>query len=178
MVHVKAKKQKSPASESSKHIQVSCLKDLDELITRNPKVFAATNLNIKKLQRSLRNMPPGLDLEDDEVLALVDTGSSIHATDADLHFPSYSSKVRQSSQKRSAGATTAGGHRLDNLGKLDVSADADGQTVRIPFNHMKVKLPILSVRQMMGKGCQLTLTEHGGKITNPVTRQSINFCDP
>ena len=64
------------------------------------------------------------------------------------------------------------------ISQTTLSADADGQTVRIPFNHMKVQLPILSVRQMMSKGCQLTLTEHGGKITNPITRQSINFCDP
>ena len=166
---VKAKRQ------SHKHIQVSSLQDLDEHIALNPKVFATSNLNTKKLQQSMRNMPRGLDLKEDEVLALVDTGSSIHAADADVHFPAYSSKVRQSSHKKSAGATTAGGHRLENLGRFNVSADADGQTVRIPFNHMKVKLPILSVRQMMSKGGQLTLTEHGGKITNATTRQSINF---
>ena len=28
---------------------------------------------------------------------------------------------------------------------------------------------------MMSKGGQLTLTEHGGKITNATTQQSINF---
>ena len=166
---VKAKRQ------SHKHIQVSSLQDLDEHIALNPKVFATSQLNTKKLQQSMRNMPRGLDLEDDEVLALVDTGSSIHAADADVHFPDYSSKVRRSSHKKSAGTTTAGGHRLENLGRFNVSADADGQTVRIPFNHMKVKLPILSVRQMMSKGGQLTLTEHGGKITNATTHQSINF---
>ena len=167
---VKAKKQKS----SMKSIQVSSLQDLDEQIATNPKMFAATNLNTRKLQQSMRKVR-GLELGDDEILALVDTGSSIHAADADVHFPAYSSTVRRPSRQRSAGATTAGGHKLEHLGKFSISADTDGQTVRIPFNHMKVKLPILSVRQMMSKGGKLTLTEHGGKISNSGTGQSINF---
>ena len=137
-------------------------------------MFAATNLNTRKLQRSMRQVQD-LEIGDDEILALVDTGSSIHAADVDVHFPAYSSTVRRPSRRKSAGATTAGGHKLEHLGKFSISADADGQTVRIPFNHMKVKLPILSVRQMMSKGGKLTLTEHGGKISNSGTGQSINF---
>ena len=40
---------------------------------------------------------------------------------------------------------------------------------------MKVKLPILSVREMMSKGCKLTLTENGGVIRNKLKNQQINF---
>ena len=40
---------------------------------------------------------------------------------------------------------------------------------------MKVKLPILSVREMMSKGSLMTLTEHGGVIRNKAKNQSIRF---
>ena len=39
---------------------------------------------------------------------------------------------------------------------------------------MKVKLPILSVRELMSKGCKMTLTEHGGVIRNKLRNQQIN----
>ena len=72
-------------------------------------------------------------------------------------------------------ATTAGGHRLENLGKFVVNATSDGQDIKVPFNHMKVKLPILSVRQMLNKGGRLSLHETGGSITNPKIGQTINL---
>ena len=161
--------------KQKKSIQISSLKELDEQMASNPKL-AALPSNPKKLSRALRKMPTGIEIKEGEVLALVDTGSNIHAADVDLHFNSYAHTVRTSpSQRRGHPATTAGGHQLDNLGKFTVSAIADGQEIRIAFNHMKVKLPILSVRQMMGKGSRMSLTEEGGTISNDRTNQSINF---
>ena len=156
-------------------IKIASLKDLDLQIASNPQAFKSESLNSKRLQRSLRRTPMDIQLDDDEILALIDTGSSIHAADADIHFPEYSKLVRKPASQKSPKATTAGGHKLANLGKFVVSAETNGQQVSIPFNHMKVQLPILSVRQMMRKGGQMVLTDSGGSITNPLTRQTIDF---
>ena len=135
-----------------------------------------TPIKRQELSRALRKLPRNTPLADDEILALVDTGSNIHAADADVHVPDCAPLVRRApTQKSSHAATTADGHRLDNLGKFTISASANGQDIKIPFNHMKVKLPILSVRQMLSKGGRLGLTETSGCITNSRTRQRINF---
>ena len=109
------------------------------------------------------------------MLALVDTGSNLHAADCEVHFPQYAKLVRAPKHSKVARATTAGGHKLDHLGKFTVDATTDFQDVTIPFNHMKVKLPILSVRQMLGKGSVMTLTEDSGLIQNHRTGHSIRF---
>ena len=107
---------------------------------------------------------------------MVDTGSSIHAADVETHFPQYVDAVKQSSASRRGHAdTSAGGHKLVNLGKFVVNAETDAQDVRVPFNNMKVKLPILSVREMMSKGSVMTLTETDGEICNRRTGQTIHF---
>jgi hypothetical protein len=145
-------------------------------MNKDPRL-AALPSNTKKLQRKIRKLvAQEIELEDDEVLALVDTGSSIHAADVDVHFPQYAKSVRQSAASRQGhSATSAGGHKLVNRGKFTISAETDGQNVKVPFNNMKVKLPILSVRQMMSKGSVMTLTEVDGKIHNARSGQTIHF---
>ena len=73
--------------KQKKSIQISSLKELDEQMASNPKL-AALPSNPKKLSRALRKMPTGIEIKEGEVLALVDTGSNIHAADVDLHFNS------------------------------------------------------------------------------------------
>ena len=173
-VHIE---KKAPGrSPASKPLRITSLKDLDEQMSKDPRL-AALPSNTKKLQRKIRKLEAeNIHLEDDEMLALVDTGSNIHAADAEVHFPEYVKSVRPTSaSQRGQSATAAGGHKIFNMGKFVVSATADGQDVRVPFNHMKVKLPILSVREMMSKGSLMTLTEHGGVICNKAKNQSIRF---
>ena len=143
----------------------------------NEPKLAALPSNTRKLQRRIQRLEAEqIDLADDEMLALVDTGSNIHAADADVHFPLYSGLVRSTpASRRGHTATAAGEQKLQNLGKFVVHGNADGQDLRIPFNHMKVKLPILSVRELMTKGCKMTLTENGGVIQNKSKNQQINF---
>ena len=40
---------------------------------------------------------------------------------------------------------------------------------------MKVQLPILSVREMMDKDSKVTIEDESGVISNPRTKQAINF---
>ena len=172
VVQTKAK----AATGMSEHIHIASLKELDDKMYSDQRLTALPT-NTKKLRRALKKLSAiNFDLDDDEVLALVDTGSSIHAADADMHFGEYASQVRKpKGASVTAAATTAGGHRLENLGKFVVNATTNGHDIKIPFNHMKVKLPILSVRQMLNKGGQLSLNEAGGSITNPNAGQTINF---
>ena len=175
--NVKVVQSKAKAATSmSEHIHIASLKELDDKMHSDQRLTALPT-NTKKLQRALRKLNDvDFDLEADEVLALVDTGSSIHAADADMHFGDYASQVRRPKSASITGAaTTAGGHKLENLGKFVVNATTNGHDIKIPFNHMKVKLPILSVRQMLNKGGQLSLNEAGGSITNPHAGQTINF---
>ena len=126
--------------------------------------------------RAMRKLPQQILLENDECLGLVDSGSSTNAADAGVHFQAYVDKVRQTgAQKRGEGATTAGGHHLRNEEKFVVDAIIDGQNFQVPFTNMKVKHPILSVRQIMTRGSQMLLTETGGFIHNPTTDQAIKF---
>ena len=167
----------APSQRSSnKTVRINSLKDLDEKMPKDSRLTALPT-NTKKLQRALKKLESAnIQVADDEVLALVDTGSSIHAADCETHFADYVPHVRRTpGQKNALAATTAGGHRLDNLGRFVVSAIADGQQVHVQFNHMKVKLPILSARQMLHKGGSLTLTESGGSIINERVGQKINF---
>ena len=166
----------STGSSTSKTIHIASLEDLDAKMASEPKL-AALPSNTRRLQRRIQKLEAQqVHLEDDEMLALVDTGSNIHAADADVHFPMYANTVRSTpASRRGHTATAAGGQKLQNLGKFVVHGNADGQDLRIPFNHMKVKLPILSVRELMSKGCKMTLTEHGGVIRNKMKNQQINF---
>ena len=156
-------------------VTVATVAELDARVGLDAR-FSSLPTNTKRLNKLLRKTPEQISLENDEVLALIDTGSSIHAADAEVHFPTYKGHVRESSaNRRGHAATSAGGHQLANLGKFSVRAETDGQEVVVPFNNMKVKLPILSVRQMMRKGSKLVLEDEGGRIENSRTKQSIRF---
>ena len=85
-------------------------------------------------KKKLNNLPDDIGLANDEVLALIDTGSHIHAADVDVLFPDYVDHVRENSaQRRGATATTAGGHQLPNKGKFTISAIAGGHQTQDPL---------------------------------------------
>ena len=162
-------KPKKKKTNTSGPIRISSLSDLDKL--------PAAKVNTKKIARALKGkLVDQIALEDDEVLCLVDTGSSVHAADAETHFADYLPFVRETSASRKGdGATTACGAHLPNKGKFVVDAIADNEEVSIPFTNMKVKLPILSARRMMTKGSKMELEDDTGKIFNAETNQTIRF---
>ena len=166
-----------PKAKPKGPVRIASLKQLDKFVSQHPMAGSnPSSVGSKKLLRSLRKLPQQISLENDDCLALVDSGSSINAADATVHFPSYVNKVRQTgAQKRGEGATTAGGHHLRNEGKFVVDAVIDGQNFQVPFTNMKVKLPILSVRHMMTRGSQMLHTDTGGVIHNPMTDQAIKL---
>ena len=96
----------------------------------------------------------------------------MHAADATVHFPEYVPHIKRA---RSKGATSASGHHIPNEGRFTVNAEVAGHDLTVPFNHMKVKLPILAPRRMMSRGSRITLTLDDGVIENPTTKQTLPF---
>ena len=105
------------AQEEQEVVQVASLKQLEDHVANDPTIKPLPD-NTKKIGKLLKKLPEDIEVDNDEVLALIDTGSHIHAADAEVHVPDYVNHVRESSaQRRGAAATTAGGHQLPNKGK-------------------------------------------------------------
>ena len=51
----------------------------------------------------------------------------------------------------------------------------DGEKVNVRWNHMKVKTPILSVRQLVRDGHEVYINEEGGWIKNLENNKLIHF---
>ena len=131
---------------------------------------------------SKKNSPdvalPDLPLEDDEIWALVDSGSTLNAAWIKKHFPKYASLIIASKQQmRGDVATTAGGHELKHKGRCKVNTVISGIDVPIAFSNMKVDVPILSVRRMVKSCKDVVFTESGGTIKNRVTGQTLQFIE-
>ena len=113
----KARQKKASTDDKVKPIRITSLQELDDKMATEPKL-AALPSHAKKLQKKIKKLEAEqIHLADDEMLCLVDTGSSLHAADADVHFPGYAFTARPSTASRKGhAATSAGGHRLENLG--------------------------------------------------------------
>ena len=112
--------------KKSNYITIASLKDLDDRISKDSRL-APLPSDSKKLKRALRKTPKQIELENDEILCLIDTGSNVHAADAEVHFPQYLDHVKPTSlSRRGHAATSAGGHKIHNLGRFVVKGEADG----------------------------------------------------
>ena len=159
------------------HTTIATIEDLERAVRSNPR-FGTIPSSTKKLNRALRRSAASIELEDDEILALIDTGATVHAADPEVHFPDYAPLVTPTaSSKKGEGALTAGGHLLKNGGKFTVHATADDQDVSIPFYAMKVQMPILAPKKMMKKGTRMLIAEDGGILYNSRTKQQMSFIE-
>ena len=121
---------------------------------------------------------PDLPLEDDEIWALIDSGSTLNAAWIKKHFPEYIRFIIASKQQmRGDVATTAGGHELKHKGRCKVDTEVDGIDMPIAFSNIKVDVPILSVRRMVKLGNDVIFTESGGTITNRATGNVLHFIE-
>ena len=159
--HPKKKKKNAQSSASDVPDSAIRIASLKEFEKQAPKL-ASSPANTKKLQRALKKLPQEIELENDEVLCLIDTGSTVHAANAQTHFSQYVPYVKQTkAQLKGGGATTACGGHLPNKCRFIVNAIADGHDVSVPFTNMDVQLPILSARQMTTKGSPHDLGRRG-----------------
>ena len=154
---------------------VKCEKDLDQLLKAHPHIAAIPG-SAKKIRTVLRSMPPELVCEDDEVLCLVDSGSTVNAAWISKHFPQWAHIVRSTpASERGDSATTACGKQLVNKGRVQIKATAQGADFSVAFKDMETELPILSVRKIVKKNNDVRFRQDGGTIRNRTSGREVRF---
>ena len=102
-------------SRKPRHVVVKSVEDLENLLKSGTKISRIAAMPSKKKMEQLKNSLPNVHLEDDEMLALVDSGSTLNAADIAKHFPAFADRIVSSkAQLQGETATTAGGHQLRN----------------------------------------------------------------
>ena len=167
------------SQKAKKHVKViTSGKDLDKLLARQQtgRGIAELPKEPKQLAKVMKMLQGKVELEDDEVLILVDSGSNINCAKVARDFKKYKGCVVPSSgSRRGDVATTACGAQMKNRGKCVISGVADGQKVSIPFQDMDVELPILSVRQSVKSGQRVSFFEGGGELKDTNTGKCIQI---
>ena len=102
----------------------------------------------KKGQARLQKKITKIEVEPDQILCMIDSGSFVHAIDATVELPTHVINDNKPDDKHTVAETACGG-KLHKLGSVQVDCEADSVDVRIDFDHMKVKTPILSVRKLI-----------------------------
>ena len=132
----------------------------------------------KRRMKELKKLVPGIELEEDECVALVDSGSTLNEAWIKKHFPEYYKKIVSSrAQSKGEGATTAGGHQLKNEGRCRVDTTVDGHDFPIPFQNMRADVPILSVRKYVNAGFSFHFSEEGGYMMNKPNQRKFWFIE-
>ena len=72
-------------------------------------------------------------------------------------------------------ATTAGGAKLYNKGRVVIDGSADDLLFPVNFKDMEVELPILSVRKMVKRGNDVRFVPDGSTITHRDASRLIKF---
>ena len=163
------------APKSTGNYCVKCDKDLDELLKAHPHTAAIPG-SAKKIRKVLRSMPPELVCADDEVLCLVDSGSTVNAAWISNDFPQWAHPVRSTpASERGDSATTACGQKLVNKGRVQIKATAQGAEFNVTFKDMETELPILSVRKMVKKNHDVRFRRDGGTIRHRATGREMLF---
>lgn len=113
-------------------------------------------------------------LAPDEKLAMVDSGSFVHAIDSDIELPGHALRPIDKNDHHIVGETACGG-KLVKKGSVVVDCIIDGHRVEVEFDSMKVKTPILSVRKLVRDNHSVKFHKNGGFIHNLTTGKKINF---
>ena len=158
----------------SKLVVVKTMKDLDKLDGK----MAALSLDNKSLSRSVKKILKNMrvECENDEVLAMIDSGSFTHAANAEVHLPGHEILPPGPKEKRRKAETACGG-LLDIKGLVDVEAEVNGHSLGIKFCHMDVNTPIISVRKLVKDGYDIFICEGGGFIRHMATGKRLYFLE-
>ena len=143
----------------------------DKDVNKALDVIAALPQDKKGIAKAYKKVSE-IELQEDEILAMIDSGSFEHAADAEAELPDH--PVIPPSPHAQEAETACGGI-LKNLGSVKVEAEADGHTIGINFVNMKVKCPILSVRKICRDGHEVRIHRRGGVIRNNGNGKEIKF---
>ena len=147
-------------------------KDMDKIMGR----MAALPTDRKGLSKAAKKVIKHKDvqLENDEFLAMLDSGSFLHAINAAEVLPLHKISPPGPRERRRKAETACGGI-LDILGTVDVDANVDGHKVGIRFNHMNVNSPILSVRRLVKDGHEVYIGKGGGFVRHIESGRRLTF---
>ena len=107
---------------------------------------------------------------------MADSGSSLHALDVAKELPGYEHLVVPLPVgKKGRGAETASGDKVEIRGTVSLAGHIDGHEHVVPFNDMKISMPIASMRQTIKKGNDPYITPSGGTIKNRKTGKTIKL---
>ena len=113
----------------------------------------------------LRTKPIELECGTDEVLCLVDKGSTINAAWVEKQFPQHAKHVKDTPKSlRGDRATTAGCVKVYNKGRVEIDCTVNGKAFQINFKDMEAELPILRVRKMVNNQNDVHVVLEGGWI--------------
>ena len=115
-----------------------------------------------------------IECAEDEIVAIMDTGSFTHAVNARKHLPGHVVEAVDDEMKGKVAETACGGI-LKVLGSLTVHGVVGETAVKVRFNDMDVECPILSVRRLCTDGHDVYLNRAGGYIERLATGQRIPF---
>ena len=115
-----------------------------------------------------------IHLENDEFLAMLDSGSFLHAVNASEVLPLHKINPPGPRERRRQAETACGGI-LEILGTVDFDAEVDGHQVGVRFNHMNVNSPILSVRRLVKDGHEVYIGKGGGFVRHLETGRRLTF---
>ena len=115
-----------------------------------------------------------IEVENDEILAMIDSGSFTHAINAAKNLPLHRVTPPGARERRRKAETACGGI-LEIKGTVELEAEVDGHTLGIKFHDMDVNTPILSVRRMVKDGYIVYVGEDGGFIQHVQTGKKMHF---
>ena len=94
--------------------------------------------------------------------SMLDSGSEPTVADCEVSFPDH--QIRESAgQKQGVQYKSASGQLIANEGEVEVvHQDPNGGRYSFTFQHAKVHCPIVSVTQLIHKGCEVTFHKNGG----------------
>ena len=105
---------------------------------------------------------------------MVNSGSFVHAINAEVELPNHQ-LIPPTEQDTQTNAETACGGKLTKQESVHVECETDGSNVAIEFDSMRVKTPILSVRQLVRDNNVVHFRRHGGFFYNLVSKKKINY---
>ena len=115
---------------------------LSSFVTTRMRTQLATSwplcLETKGLAKAMKTLAK-VEVAPDEILYIVDSGSLVHASDADVELPDHS--IRENDPKeRPMVCEKAYGGILKKLGTVRVNSEVVNDKVAIEFDHMRVSV--------------------------------------
>ena len=128
----------------------------------------------KSLSKVVKRISSQISCGPDEKLVMVDSGAFTSAINARTELPQFQ-LIPISIDEQSPDGESACGGILKCYGRVKTTGTVEGIPLDVTWQSMDVKVPILSVRQLIKNKCSVRFHKGGGYIKNTVTCERIPF---